>query len=232
MSLDGTGYKFEDEKYSSQSRKLKVGQTVRRRPRLQRVWSQKRVGLGWEIGTDLHLVQVRGHRPIWSGNWDWSSPTTSPRSQADLVRKFLWLIFNYKRSQADRVQKLRLIFSYYKSEVSADLVRKFVWLIYNYKRSQADRVRKLGLIFTYYKSEVSGQLGPDICLTDFQLQKVSGQSGSEIGTDLHLLQVRGCRSIMSGNWDWSSLTTSPRSQVDWVWKFGLDQLPKETVSIS
>ena len=46
---------------------------------------------------------------------------------------------------------------------------------------RSDWVRKLGLIFTYYKSEVAGQ------------------SGQEIGTDLHLLQVRGLRPIGSGN---------------------------------
>ena len=103
---------------------------------------------GQEIGTDVHLLQVRGCRPIRSGNWDWSSPITNPRSQAN-------------------------------------------------------QVRKLGLIFIYYKSEVSGQ------------------SGQKIGTDLHLLQVRGRRLIRSGNWDWSSPTTSPRSQGDQVWKLGM-----------
>ena len=48
---------------------------------------------------------------------------------------------------------------------------------------QADRVWKLGLIFTYYKS------------------KVSGRSGQEIGTNLHLLQIRGLRLIGFGNLD-------------------------------
>ena len=67
---------------------------------------------------------------IRSGNWDWSSPTTSPRSQV------------------------------------------------------ADQVLKLGLIFIYYKSEFS-------CC----------RSGPEIGTDLHLLQVRGRRPIGPGNSD-------------------------------
>ena len=83
---------------------------------------------------------------IGSGNsFDWYSSTTSQRSQAEQVRKFIRLIFNYyKRSWADRVQK-------------------FVGLIFNYyKRSQADKVRKLGLIFTYYKSEVSGRSGLEI----------------------------------------------------------------------
>ena len=50
---------------------------------------------------------------------------------------------------------------------------------------QADWVCKFGLIFTYYKSVVTGR-----------------RSGPEIGTNLHLLQVQGCRSpIRSGNWD-------------------------------
>ena len=86
--------------------------------------------------------------------------------------------------------------------------------------NEFDQVRKLGLIFIHYKSEVPGQSGPEICLPDLQLQEVSGRSGLEIGTDLHLLQVRGRRPIRSGNWDWSSPTTSLRSQADRVWKFG------------
>ena len=54
----------------------------------------------------------------------------------------------------------------------------------------------------------------------------------KLGLIFTLLQVQGCRPIRSGNWDWSSPTTSPRSQADWVWKFGQDQLPGETVRIS
>ena len=61
-----------------------------------------------------------------------------------------------------------------------------------------DQVRKLRLIFIYYKSEVAGRFGLEICLTDLQLQEVSGRSGQEIGTDLHLLQVRGRRPNRSG----------------------------------
>ena len=77
--------------------------------------------------------------------------------------------------------------------------------LFDWSSSQADQVRKLELIFINYKS------------------KVAGRSGQEFGTDLHLLQVRGRRpSIRSGNWDWSSPTTSPRSQADRVWKFGQD----------
>ena len=53
------------------------------------------------------------------------------------------------------------------------------------------------LIFICCKSEVSGRSGPEIR-----------------STDLHLLQVRGLRPIGSGNWDWSSSTTSPRSQAN------------------
>ena len=60
---------------------------------------------------------------------------------------------------------------------------------------RSDQVWKLGLIFIY-KSEVAGR-----------------RSGNEIGTDLHLLQVRG-------------------PQADWVWKFRQDQLPKKAVRIS
>ena len=56
---------------------------------------------------------------------------------------------------------------------------------------QANRAQKLGLIFIYYKSEDAGQ------------------SGQEIGIDLHLLQVQGCRPIGSGNWEWSSPTIRP-----------------------
>ena len=55
---------------------------------------------GPKIGTDLHLLQVWSLRLlIRSGNWERSS-STSPRSQADQVRK------------------LGMIFTYYKSEVS------------------------------------------------------------------------------------------------------------------
>ena len=64
------------------------------------------------------------------------------------------------------------------------------------------------LIFIYYKSKVSGH-----------------RSGQEIGRDLHL-PVRGRRPIRSGKWDWSSPTTSPRSQADRVRKFRQDQLPE------
>ena len=40
------------------------------------------------------------------------------------------------------------------------------------------------------------------------------------------------RSDWVWNWDWSSPTTSPRSQADCVLKFGQDKLPGETVRIS
>ena len=46
------------------------------------------------------------------------------------------------------------------------------------------------------------------------------------------LKSSSFRTFGSGNWDWSSSTTSPRLQADRVWKFGQDQLPDETVNIS
>ena len=181
-SMTTTFSKSSKTKASSMTTKSKAGRTVHRRPRLWRVrrgkwvqwwprlwrvWTRKRVRSGQEIGTDLHLLHVRGRRLIASGNlFDWYSTT-------------------YKRSQADRVQKLRLI-------------------------------------FIYYKSKVAGRSGQEIG-TDLHLLQVRGLRPFRSGnwTDLHLLQVRGLRPIGSGNWDWSSPTTSPGSQAIQARKLGL-----------
>ena len=66
---------------------------------------------GQEIGTDLHLLQVQGRRlPIRQGNWDWSSPTTSPRWQADQVRKIglIFTYYSYKSEVAGRRSGLEI----------------------------------------------------------------------------------------------------------------------------
>ena len=54
--------------WPSRSGKSKAGRTVQRRRHLWRVRVSGRSGP--EIGTDLHLLQVRGLRPIRSGNSD------------------------------------------------------------------------------------------------------------------------------------------------------------------
>ena len=71
------------------------------------------------------------------------------------VRKFIWLIFIYYKSDPIRSENL------------------FDWSTTS-QRSQADRVRKfVRLIFIYYKSEVSDRSGPEI-VTDLHLLQIRG----------------------------------------------------------
>ena len=199
MSLDGTESEFEDEKNSSRSGKSKFGRTVRKRPRLQRVRSQKRVqrrprlrrvrrrkwvqwwprlwrvprwvkNSGPEIRTDLHL-QVRGPKRGWLGTQA-GSEIRSDRSSSTTRGLRPIGSGNWDWSSSATSPRLQ----------AANQVRKLGLIFIYYKRSQANRVQKLRLIFIYYKSEVAGRW-----------------LGQEIGTDLHLLQVRGLRLIGSGN---------------------------------
>ena len=160
------------------------GRTVWRRPRLRRFRSRKWVWSGPEILlADLHLLQVRGLRPIRSGNsFDWTSTTTRrPVKEFEDENKFKddHALEEFKNKFKDDhtfeefenefkiwVWKFGSIFIY-KSEVLkvVDWELRPIWsrnsfrLIFIYYKSfQADGVRKLRLIFIYYKSTVLGKL--------------------------------------------------------------------------
>ena len=116
--------------------------------------------------------------PIGSGNsFDWSSSATSQRSQADWVRNsFDWSSSTTsQRSQADWARNsLDWSSSTTSHRSQADWVRNsFDWSSSTTsQRSQANQVWK-SVWLIYYKSE--------------------GWSCPEIGTDIHLPQVKGLR---------------------------------------
>ena len=93
------------------SGKLKVGRTVQWRPCLREL----------EYESEFNDDQVRGRRPpIRSGNWDWSSPTTSPRSWADQI-----CVFFLRATNAYVARKLKEIANV---SFSGEMKTECIWI--------------------------------------------------------------------------------------------------------